>query len=120
MSDDTAPDLFKVVETDTMTGWERYLDNMKTSPWSGTFTREEADASVEWRRKNITGRYAYEVVPVEPHMTDNDAARQRHAERHGSHTMEDCSDVDCREAAMRLLHEDLNRRFAAEASGSDA
>lgn len=105
-------ELFKVIETDTMTGWKQYLNNMKTSPWTGTFTREEADAAVKWREENITRRYAYRVVPVQPHMTDNDAARQRHAERHGSHRMEDCSDVDCREAGTRLLHEELNRRFA--------
>jgi hypothetical protein len=113
-------DLFKVIETDTMTGWKRYLDNMKTSPWSGTFTREEADASVEWRKKNITGRYAYEIVPVQPYMTDNDAARERHGERHGFHRMEDCSNVDCREAAGQLLHEELNWRFAADAAPTAA
>lgn len=111
---DTGPGLFKVIETDTMTGWKRYLDNMKTSPWTGTFTREEAEACVDWRKKNITGRYAYRIVPVEPHMTDNDATRERQARHHGSHRMEDCTDVDCREAAIRLLHEDLDRRFASE------
>ena len=105
-------ELFKVIETDTMTGWDRYLDNMKTTPWTGTFTRDEADAAVKWREENITRRYAYKVASVQPHMTDNDAARQRHAGRHGSHRMEDCSDVDCREAGTRLLHEDLNRRSA--------
>lgn len=105
--------LFKVIETDTMTGWRRYLDNMSTSPWTGTFTRERAEASVKWREENITRRYAYEIVPVQPWMTDNDEARKRHGERHGPHRMEDCSDVDCREAVIRLLHEDLDRRFAA-------
>jgi len=113
---DTEPSLFKVIETDTMTGWDRYLDNMKTSPWTGTFTREEASACAEWRNKNITGRYACKIVPVEPHMTDSGAARERHARSHGSHRMEDCSDVDCREAATRLLSEELDRRAAAAES----
>jgi hypothetical protein len=120
-----APALFKVIETDTMTGWKQYLHNMSTSPWSGTFTREEAEKSVKWREENITRRYAYQIVPVEPHMMDNDAARERHGGRdggrHGSHRMEDCSDVDCREAARRLLHEELDRRFAgAEEKGGEA
>ena len=39
--------LFKVIEVDTMTGWRQYLNNMSTSPWTGTFTREQAEASVE-------------------------------------------------------------------------
>jgi len=115
---DTEPSLFKVIETDTMTGWERYLDNMKTSPWTGTFTREEAGACVEWREKNITGRYSYKIVTVEPHMTDSDAARERHARSHGSHRIKDCSDVDCREASARLLSEELTRRNAAAGTAS--
>lgn len=107
----------KVVETDRMTGWDRYLDNMKTTPWSGTFTREEADASVKWREEHITRRYAYTIVPLEPYMTDNDAALKRHAERHGHWPVTDCGDVDCREAAGRLLHEEFDRRFAARDAG---
>lgn len=103
---------FKVIETDTMTGWKWYLDNMQTDPWSGTFTREQAEASVKWREENITRRYAYKIVPVEPYMTDNDAALQRHGERHGSWPAADCGDVDCREAATRLRREELNRRLA--------
>lgn len=105
---------FKVVETDSMTGWDRYLDNMSESPWSGTFTREQAEASVKWREEHITRRYSYRIVPVEPHMTDSDAARVRHDARHGSHRMEDCGDVDCREAAQRLSMEEFNRQFAAD------
>jgi hypothetical protein len=108
---------FKVTETDRMTGWDRHLDNMKTTPWSGTFTREEAEASVKWREEHITGRYAYKIVPVEPHMTDNDAALKRHAEHHGRWPVTDCGDVDCREAATRLLNEELDRRFAATDAG---
>lgn len=94
---------FKLIEVDRMTGWERYLDNMNTDPWSGTFTREEDEASVKWREEHIVGRYGYRVVPVEPHMTDNDAARERHDGGHGSFKMEDCGDVDCHAATMRLL-----------------
>lgn len=94
---------FKLIEVDRMTGWERYLDNMQADPWSGTFTREEAEASVKWREEHIVGRYGYRIVPVEPHMTDNDAARKRHDAGHGSFKMEDCGDVDCHAATMRLL-----------------
>jgi hypothetical protein len=112
VADDAAPGVFRVIETDTMTGWRQYLNNMKTSPWTGTFTREEAEASVKWREENITRRYAYKIVPVEPWMTGNDEARKRHDGRHGSHRMEDCSDVDCREAGVRLMHEALDRQFA--------
>lgn len=119
MADTPEPGMFRIIETDTMTGWKRYLDNMKTEPWSGTFTREQAEASVKWRQENITGRYAYTIVPVETYMTDNAKARERHDSRHGSHRMEDCSDVDCREATDRLLSEELARRNAASnAAGS--
>lgn len=105
-----AKDHFKVIEVDRMTGWERYLDNMGTEPWTGTFSREDAEASVKWRQEHITGRYGYRIVPVEPHMTDNKAARERHDARHGSFPMEDCGDVDCTAARMRLLSERYNRR----------
>jgi hypothetical protein len=104
---------FKVIETDTMTGWKQYLDNMSTEPWLGTFTRERAEASVKWREENITRRYSYRIVPVEPFMNDNGKARERHDAKHGSHRMEDCSDVDCREAALRLSMEEFNRLYAA-------
>jgi hypothetical protein len=117
---DEAEARFKVVETDRMTGWDRYLDNMDENPWTRTFTREQAEVSVKWREKNITGRYGYKIVPVEPHMTDNDAAIRRHAERHGRWPVTDCGDVDCREAATRLLHEELGRRFAASDAGEAA
>jgi hypothetical protein len=103
---------FKVIETDAMTGSKRYLDNMSTDCWTGTFTRERAEATVKWREENITRRYSYKIVPVEPHMTDNDAAVRRHAERHGHWPVTDCGDVDCREAAGRLAREELNRQFA--------
>jgi hypothetical protein len=113
------PELFKVIETDTMTGWKQYLNNMSTDPWSGTFTREQAEASVKWREENITRRYSYRIVPVEAHMTDNDAARERHDGRHGSHRMEDCSDVDCRKAALRISVEEFNRQYAADEKGGE-
>ena len=93
----------KVIEVDTMTGAERYLANMAADPWLGTFTREEAEASVEWRKANITGRYRYRIVDVQPYMTDNDACRARHGERHGRWAMEECGDVDCMEASRRLF-----------------
>lgn len=112
MTDKTGEPQFKVVETDTMTGWKKYLDNMKHSPWRGTFTREEAEASVKWREEHITRRYAYEIIPVQPWMTDNNAARDRHERRHGSRAMSECADIDCREAAARLLGEELAANFA--------
>jgi len=94
---------FKVIEVDRMTGWERYLSNMSTDPWSGTFTREQAEASVKWREENIVSRYGYRIVSLEPHMTDNGKARERHDSGHGAFPMEDCGDVDCSAARMRLL-----------------
>lgn len=115
-NDPAGPDLFKVIELDTMTGWRQYLNNMSGEHWTGTFTRKEAEASVKWREENITRRYSYEIVPVEPWMTDNDAARERHDGRngrHGPHAMEDCSDVACREASARIARDKINRQFAA-------
>lgn len=106
------PGRFKVIETDGMTGWERYLDNMSPGEWTGTFTRERAEATVKWREENIVSRYSYRVVPVEPHMTDNDAARERHDARHWTRRMDGCSDIDCLEAARRLRREEASRRFA--------
>jgi hypothetical protein len=114
-----AEDRFKVIETDTMTGWKQYLDNMSTEPWSGTFAREQAEASVKWREENITRRYSYRIVPVGPHMTDNGKARERHDAGHGFHRMEDCSDIDCREAVLRISMEEFNRQYAAEEKGGE-
>lgn len=119
VADETGEPLFKVTETDNMTGWKQYLSNMRESPWRPTFTREEAEATVRWREENITGRYSYEIVPVEAYMTDNEAALSRHELRHGSHAMSDCTDVDCREAAARLRREELDRSFAAAASAPE-
>lgn len=108
---------FKLIEVDRMTGWERYLDNMQAGPWSGTFTREEAEASVKWREENITRRYSYRIAPVKPYMTSDDEARKRHdgrtSGRHGSRGMGDCNDIDCREAAGRLAREEISRRYAS-------
>lgn len=112
---DSEPELFKVIEIDGMTGWRKYLDNMKHSPWREAFTRDEAEACVELRKRIITSRYSYEIVPLEPWMTDNDKARKRHdgrQGRHGSGPMEDCADVDCMEAASRLARDEMNRQFA--------
>lgn len=109
--------LFKVIERDGMTGAKKYLNNMRNSPWTDTFTREQADACVNWRYANITRKYSYEIVPLRPHMTDNDAARQRHDTRQGRHGhrgMEDCGDLDCEEASRRLFTEEVNRQLAAE------
>ena len=123
MADDSpAGSLFRVIETDGMTGWDRYLDNMAMSPWSGTFTREQAEASVEWRKQNITSRYSYEIVPAQPWMTDSGEARKRHDERrgrHGSRGMEDCNNIDCREASARLAREEISRRFADSGQGRE-
>jgi hypothetical protein len=121
-----ADDAFRVIETDTTTGWDQYLSNMSTSPWSDSFTREQAEASVKWREENITRRYAYKIVAAEPWMSDNDETRKRHdgrQGRHGSRGMEDCGNIDCREASMRLSRDAINRSFAAadaaEASTGD-
>ena len=38
--------------------------------------------------------------------------------RHGSRGMEDCNDIDCREAADRLAREEINRRYSGSA-GAD-
>lgn len=104
------PDMFKVIEIDSMTGWEKYLDNMSGEKWTGEFTREQADACVEWRLKNITQRYRYKIVPVEPWMDDPEAVRARHAERHStSWGMEECGEVECREACMILVREEMFR-----------
>lgn len=59
-----------VIERDNMTGAEKRLNNMAEDPWGDTFTREEAEASVEWRRKHITSRYSYEIRPVTGWMLD--------------------------------------------------
>lgn len=67
MADD---DRCLVIECDNMTGAERRLDNMAHDPWGDTFTRAEAEATVSWRRKNITNRYGYEVRPVTAWLLD--------------------------------------------------
>ena len=59
-----------VIERDTMTGWEKRLNNMAEHPWGDTFTREEAEACVAWREKNITRRYGYEILPVTAWLLD--------------------------------------------------
>lgn len=66
----TTEDRCLVIERDNMTGWEKRLDNMARDPWADTFTREEAEASVDWRKKNITGRYSYEIRPVTAWLLD--------------------------------------------------
>jgi hypothetical protein len=92
----------KLIETDTMTGAERYI--------SAVVTREQAEATVKWREDHITRRYAYRIVDVQPWMTDNAAARQRHRERHSLRwPMEECGDVDCTEARIRLVSEAITR-----------
>src|ERR1039457_4825318 len=45
-----------VIEHDNMTGAERRLDNMSEPPWGDTFTRDEAESTVELRKAIITGR----------------------------------------------------------------
>lgn len=66
----TTEDRCLVIERDNMTGWEKRLGNMAQSPWADTFTREEAEASVDWRKKHITSKYSYEIVPVTGWMLD--------------------------------------------------
>jgi hypothetical protein len=92
----------RVLETDHATGEERYVVNM-AAPYSPSFTREQAEAAVAWREKNVIGRYGYRIVPVAPHMTDAALARERHDDGHGNWPMEECGDVDCRETTVRLL-----------------
>lgn len=92
----TADDrLYRVVETDRMTSWDEYR--------SGPLSREAADKAIAVHEKVTIGRYEFKAVPVEPHMTDNGKARERHDAEHGSWPMEDCPDIACREASMRLL-----------------
>ena len=43
-----------VIEHDNMTGAERRLDNMSEAPWGDTFTRDEAESTVELRKAIIT------------------------------------------------------------------
>lgn len=109
---------FKVLEHDNMTGWDRYLDNMAARPWSGTFTWQAAEESVAWREKNITARYSYKIVPLEPYMTDNEAAAKRHQVSHGPWPMEDCGDPDCTEARMRLRAEKFMLEIREEDSAN--
>lgn len=58
----TEPRNYKVIETDSMTGNERELINYAAS--TSTFTREEARDEVEWRTKNITNKYSYEIKEI--------------------------------------------------------
>lgn len=59
-----------VIEQDRMTGATRRLDNMAQDPWGDTFTREQAEEAVDWRKKNITSRYGYEIRPVTVWLLD--------------------------------------------------
>ena len=61
----TAPELYKVIERDPY-GNARELHNMSADPWTCTFTLEQAQAAVEWREKNISRKYWYEIVPAVP------------------------------------------------------
>lgn len=72
----TTEDRCLVIKRDNMTGWKKRLDNMAQSPWADTFTREEAEKSVDWRKKNITSRYSYEIVPVTGWLLDIAAGEQ--------------------------------------------
>jgi hypothetical protein len=101
------PGYARVLETDNATGEQRYVVNM-AAPYSASFTREQAERAVAWREENITGRYRYEIVAVEPWMTSNGKARERHDGGHGAFPMEECGDPACREAATRLLTERLD------------
>ena len=102
----------RIIETDHATGEERYVVNM-AAPYSASFTPEQAEAAVAWREKNVAGRYGYRVVPLEPHMTDNGKARERHDGGHGAYPMEECGDHACREAATRLLTQRINEEGRA-------
>jgi hypothetical protein len=102
------PEYVRVLETDNATGEQRYVVNM-AAPYSTSFTREQAERAVAWREKNVIGRYTYEIVAVEPWMTSNEAARERHDNGgHGAFPIEECGDPACREAATRLLSERLD------------
>jgi hypothetical protein len=101
------PEYVRVLETDNATGEQRYVVNM-AAPHSASFTPEQAKAAVAWREKNIIGRYRYEIVTVEPWMTSNGKARERHDGGHGNWPMEECGDPACREATTRLLTERIN------------
>jgi hypothetical protein len=70
MSTTTTDERCLVIEHDGMTGAERRLDNMAEEPWGDTFSREQAEATVDWRKKHITSKYSYEIRPVTAWLLD--------------------------------------------------
>lgn len=58
MADDR---LYQVIEIDTFTGFEQALPNYATDPWSEFFTKEEAESTVELRRRTVVSRYDYRI-----------------------------------------------------------
>lgn len=51
----------RIIETDCLTGAERELPNYDDKG-RGTWTLEDAERSIAWRRANITSRYDYHTV----------------------------------------------------------
>jgi hypothetical protein len=54
----------RIIEWDGMTGNDRVIVNLSDGEHGGTYTREEAERSIEWRKANITSRYSYEIQPA--------------------------------------------------------
>jgi hypothetical protein len=61
----------RVTEHDNSTGAERALPNMAEDPGGDTYTREQAEAKVDWRKKNITSKYSYEIRTAKPGSKEN-------------------------------------------------
>lgn len=95
--------LWRVVQTDLVTGWEDYD--------GGAVARGEAETLATCRRRAAHGMYLYEVVAAVP--ADNAVVRDLHERLHRRRCpMEMCNHRDCREAQVRLIDEALARRLA--------
>ena len=57
------PEMYKVIERDPY-GNVRELSNQSTNPWTGTFTKDQAERTVKWREEHISRKYRYEIVPA--------------------------------------------------------
>ena len=55
---------YQVIEIDTFTGFEKALYNYAMDPWIDFFTKEEAEAQVEQRRRTISSRYDYRIERI--------------------------------------------------------
>lgn len=78
VSEDADNGRYLVIEHDNMTGWEKRLDNYALKPWGDTFSRREAEESVEWRKAKISGRYSYVIRPVTVWVLDITTGTHHH------------------------------------------